>query len=78
MHSLIRECVRNQVEECDKYVADLKQYYTDRDLYQDEYSIIEKGMHFDIIVSLLKIIKFNNEKDVYILYNLIQLLDSRT
>lgn len=75
MHSLIRECVRNQVEECDKYVADLKQYYTDRDLYQDEYSIIEKGMHFDIIVSLLKIIKFNNEKDVYILYNLIQLLD---
>ena len=75
MHALIRECVRSQVEVCEKYVTDLKKFYTDRHSYQDEYSIIEKCMHFDIIVSLLKIIKFNNEKEVYIFYNLIQLLD---
>lgn len=75
MHALIRESIRNQVEEYNEYIVNLKEFYTDRDLYQDEYSIIEKGMHFDIILRLLKIIKFDNEQEVYILYNLIQVLE---
>lgn len=75
MHALIRECIRNQIEGYDDYIANLKEFYTNRELYQDEYSIIEKGMHFDIIIRILKFIKFTCEQDVYIFYNLIQLLD---
>lgn len=36
---------------------------------------MEKDMHFDIILNLLRVMEFKNENDVYILYNLIQLID---
>ena len=56
-------------------IPKLKSFYTDRDTYQSELSIIEKSMHFDIIIGLLKYITFKNIEDVYIFYNLIQLID---
>ena len=75
MHALIRECIKSQIEEYDGYISKLKEFYLNREFFQDEYSITEKGMHFDIILNILKHIKFSNEQDIYIFYNLIQLLD---
>lgn len=75
MHALIRECIKTQLNEYEEYASNLKKIYINRDLYQDEYSIIEKGMHFDNILNILKIIKFTSEQDIYIFYNLIQLID---
>lgn len=75
MHALIRECIKSQIEEYDGYISKLKEFYVNREFFQDEYSITEKGMHFDIILNILKYIKFSNEQDIYIFYNLIQLLD---
>lgn len=75
MHALIRECIKSQIEEYDGYISKLKEFYVNRESFQDEYSITEKGMHFDIILNILKYIKFSNEQDIYIFYNLIQLLD---
>lgn len=75
MHALIRECIKSQIGEYDGYISKLKEFYLNREFFQDEYSITEKGMHFDIILNILKHIKFSNEQDIYIFYNLIQLLD---
>lgn len=75
MHDLIRECIKSQIEEYDGYISKLKEFYLNREFFQDEYSITEKGMHLDIILNILKHIKFSNEQDIYIFYNLIQLLD---
>lgn len=75
MHSLIRECIKSQVEVYDSYVDELLEFYTDREAYQDEYSIREKDMHFDIILNLLKIMEVRRVEDTYIFYNLAQLID---
>ena len=75
MHSLIRECIKSQVEVYDGHVDKLVEFYTDRESYQDDYSIREKDMHFDIILNLLKIMEVRNVEDIYIFYNLAYLID---
>lgn len=62
MHALIRECIKSQIEEYDGYISKLKEFYVNREFFQDEYSITEKGMHFDIILNILKYIKFSTSK----------------
>lgn len=50
MHALIRECIKSQIEEYDGYISKLKEFYVNREFFQDEYSITEKGMHFEILI----------------------------
>lgn len=76
MHTLIRESIKNQVYTYSMYIDQLKNFYLNNKLYFDNCTMIEKSMHFDIILEMLKYTGVDQEQDVYLLYHLIQLIDS--
>lgn len=75
MHPLVRECVKNQIRILKEPYRLTKNVLKNRELYKDELKVYEKRMLFDIILHLLKEIELSSEEDVYILYNLICLID---